>query len=696
MEKTFFRDTDDTDDSGVGGVGTEGSTGTRNANNTQSANNDDSTDVQLRGDTVLLLRFGDDDVPIMREWLKARYDEYAPMRELRRLKEGREREYRISNHLKYRQRIFDMADNFLISLEKLYSLEKSRNDDFIDNYQHETQATTFSCRVLLSRFLELKADAETVGGDVKAVGGDGDMNLEGKINSMDIMDEAFLIDTDVAHSSEKQLERFDELPEEHVFTDRQALLNWETRRVGQYGIALTSVRHDLAPRVAQVLYAAYQLHCGQCKKPSNACAFPGCGSIREQANAVCQEAIVGNHPFVLYGYTHTVPMKPNLNHVSLGIDEFNDYLLELKTTGRHPLERAIRRHLLIEREFENTLLPVYCTPSEGTSPEEEIQRENQIDQLEVDRLERIEYLKLDYRSLLAEGSYLRFINRRRIAPELIGAITADDVLEAQGGIGNSNDDKTILLQEDVENALAHVPHVNDYVKITDHDEFQNVSSSVSVDSAMATKDVVQDVVKDDKVVNADDVGGAAIEVATSDKSYLGALLEIPKNVVKDFLGWCGVDAKGGLVPLWAVDPYPTKQKEKHAGTATTTDAVAGVDAAGIGKENGKERVIVVQTTGAEAGGGGGEGDVISKKGKHTPRQPMEKIMFNWLTEHMIVYRPENLIQHVSGDRGQNSKEAISLKIDRLHCEGTLFLLDGSLVTIQLLQVGANNLKILKS
>ncbi len=103
---------------------------------------------------------------------------------------------------------------------------------------------------------------------------------------MNIMDEAFLIDTDVAHVTERQLERFDKLPQPHIFGDRQAVLDWETRRLGQFGVALTSTRHDLAPRAGQVMYALYQLHCFSCDRPTNACAFPGCGAIREQANAV--------------------------------------------------------------------------------------------------------------------------------------------------------------------------------------------------------------------------------------------------------------------------------------------------------------------------------------------------------------------------------------------------------------------------
>jgi len=52
---------------------------------------------------------------------------------------------------------------------------------------------------------------------------------------------------------------------------------------------------------------------------------------------------------------------------------------------------------------------------------------------------------------------------------------------------------------------------------------------------------------------------------------------------------------------------------------------------------------------------------------------------------MIVSRPNKCIQSASGDRGQHLTQQVSIKIDRLHCERTTELLDGSLVIIQVLQ-----------
>jgi hypothetical protein len=78
------------------------------------------------------------------------------------------------------------------------------------------------------------------------------------------MDETFLLDTNVAHVTDEQLLRFDTLPEtgnDNLCYNKKFVLEWDTNRVGMYGVKLEGKRDDLSPRAGQLMYALYQLHC---------------------------------------------------------------------------------------------------------------------------------------------------------------------------------------------------------------------------------------------------------------------------------------------------------------------------------------------------------------------------------------------------------------------------------------------------
>lgn len=51
-----------------------------------------------------------------------------------------------------------------------------------------------------------------------------------------------------------------------------------------------------------------------------------------------------------------------------------------------------------------------------------------------------------------------------------------------------------------------------------------------------------------------------VEEEEEEKSIIGNLIEIPKQKVMELLGFCGKDARGWVVPKWAIDPYPALQK----------------------------------------------------------------------------------------------------------------------------------------
>lgn len=746
---------EDANGGGGGGVNGGGSTASQ-VSATQ--------ELELYGNGLLLLRF-QEDVPVLKQWLQDRYDEYAPMRELRKQKEGKEREYRIKNHLIYRSGVFKMASNFLTAAEKFYKIDTSNNTDTEDSYNHKTQATTYSIRLLLSRFLELKEDEEKgVGtGDINlnfvndqdeesqddendlvnvrmgnggSIGtgresykfdldggpsladsmtlysaGDADGScvtevweaqklMRKKMDHPDIFDEAWLLDSAIAHRDNETLARFDTLPSDDVFEDRQAVLDWDTRRVGLYGVVLEGTRPDLAPRAGQLIYAMYQLHCYSCTLPTNLCPFPGCGRIRSECTAVIEQTLqsisvrtaikeaqksqdladqkaqeefdkltavdylasksksatsmtaatdtytdtdtntadaiaagkasasaannltgregqsslftsIPIHPASAdapgtdtgknAGDSDVLPHAPSTasDHaaameqvvadaaikaaaISVAIDEFNVHLESLKSTGKHPLERAVRRYMLEGREMINNVLPInsikknaYAKLHEGVSPEQEILNEQAMDRAEIAKLEEAQYLYINWEALLSESTYVRYVSRRILPPALYGALNADDVLEARGGINGTNDESE--LDDDTRRAaIAQIPLRGDISEVKEED----IDGAMGVTTSQSAVTVTSENIASGAVARPNTQGGGkggeqAVDAnqqsvttvgsgkSKDEESLIGELIEIPKQKIIELLGGCGRDAKGGGVPLWAIDPYPAQQKNSN-------------------------------------------------------------------------------------------------------------------------------------
>ena len=437
------------------------------------------------------------------------------MRELRKQKEGREREYRVSNHLKYREKVFNMAKYFLAGTEKVFKVgqgnycsvasntsssnsnsNSNNNNNNSNDMTHEIQAcaSAYQVRVLFSRFLELREEAEheyncklantatttTTTADAivtttTPIKGWGDhiTNIYETINIHTILDEAFLLDSTTSQISEEQLFRFDSLPSnDNVYTDTQFVLEWATQRIGMYGVALNGTREDLAPRAGQLVYAMYVLHCSKCTVPTNICPFPGCGCIRLQAAACTQETLLLLTQTQSETESNVAPTTsvPNLQ-------EFATHLESLKTTGNHPIEIAVKRYLLQGRHINNTMLPVYCNNNDkngnikletlrtgytqedmtsGLSPAEEITNELLIDQQEIKRLEDLEYLRINWKALKQEAQYLRYISRRLVSPSVYECIDCDDILKAQGGVNYINDEITIGI-DNIRNVCISLP-----------------------------------------------------------------------------------------------------------------------------------------------------------------------------------------------------------------------------------------------
>ena len=549
-------------------------------------------------DVVMLLRYGDQVLPLLTKWLKDCYDEYAPIRELRRQKEGREREFRISNHKKFCDYVFVMASSFLTGIEAMYNERGSINTEVNDKLKHERKAISYYCRVLLSRFLRLRTNA-----DKKFSG----CTLDDKADEMlDILDEAFLIDTDFVHPQEDVLLRFDALPVESCLTDRDAILQWDpTAYVLDPLDSPMRNRHDLQPRVGQVVYALYKLHCFECKQSANICKFPGCRCIRLDSAAILLRQTMSSTS----SSSSTTPFS--------SLNDIGALLPELKGTGAHPIERSIRRYLLSGRDLYNQLLPVTLEKSIGVSPDEEIKREETIDMTEAKRLEMIEYLRVTWQELKREGAEFRYICRRVLRPELSSSLCAQDVLEARGGIKMSIDEESVGTS--LSEGMGEINEITALIPRPRKPLMAGAESEVKTATTTSPTEVT----------------------TTTQVSVTGGLVQIPNSLMLALLGGCGVDSLGRVVPVWAIDPYPSVNSGNYP-------------------------------------------EVVGGSARKEIQHPMAKPMYEWMVDHLYVSRPPLLPSPASGDRGQMLATTASIKLDRLHCVGTCWLLDGSLVLIQLL------------
>ena len=404
----------------------------------------------LGGDSVIFLRQAHKDRPILEKWLKAKADEYAPIKAIRLEKEGKELQYRVNNHKKFVNYVYTMASNFLSGLEKLYRHEGSINDDDRDNFLHETQATTFSVRVLLTRYLELR----------DALSRDELLNslpIGAQIENPKILDEAWLLDTSIAHRDEETLFRFDHIPSEEEMLDRGHVLRWDIKRFDDNGKPLNTTRKDLQPRAGQVMYAMWILHCSSCTLPTNVCRFPGCNKIRSEALADLNEKAdkdrffensigdsesedssvrtstnpQGTETSAVVSPSHMI----NFDNDDNGSDLFSNtsitarrITLEMEMythpiaahmcgTGVHPLELRIKAYLVENLEVQKRHLPVVSIEAEGISPAAEIESEMRRDEEERSQLVQAQYLKVTHKDMTAEGRHLRYVHRRLLQSE---------------------------------------------------------------------------------------------------------------------------------------------------------------------------------------------------------------------------------------------------------------------------------------
>ena len=451
----------------------------------------------LKGDAIIMLK-SREDFKLINNWMTERYNDYDKIRTLRRKKEGREREWRMDNHKIFRKKVFHLASRFIHSFNHIHDYKTNEKLLLSD---HDYNA--YYSRVLISQYLDLRDFDE--------------IKINDNINNNDelmfglVLDEAFLIDYDVAYTDDNLIRFDDEIPEDQtgILTDVIPILKRRVEINEDGTKIITGQSHDLQPRPGQLIYAMYQLHCYSCVKPSHICKFPGCSKIRSSADRIIR------------------------TQLESCVSEVNDDLLiantiELKSlvgTGRHPLELSIKHFLLTNNELAPRNLRMYYKDAIGISPEEEIKMEKKIDDDEVARLKELEYLRLQYSFITDEARRLRYINRRLVRPEVSMSLTADEIIDASGEHSVAEDEA--ILPEDWNDDATKIikPYRRDNKKVVGQD---------------------------------DDLNESSIDTFVEVESNLAELVQVPKELILYMLGFeNGVDGKGFMVPYWAIDPYPT-------------------------------------------------------------------------------------------------------------------------------------------
>ena len=589
----------------------------------------------IHGNVFILLRYAEL-LPIALQWMKIKYKEYEPIRLMRKAREGREKQYRIDNHIKYRNKVLATASVFRIGFELLFTknhirdttkgnvimengvrLEKnitwkmigdilsaheqeagsinpyndvSINAPFLDTYQR----LIHYCRVLLSQFLLLRNSTDQYTSKQRNV----DKVL--KELSPDVLDEYNLVDSDLIHHDDARLLRFDSFPDDATFTNFIEIIKFDYSPKNESSIATKSKlikkeRHDLQPRAGQLIYCVYQLHCYECMLPYNMCTFPGCSTIRSYAvNKLVASAPVETNCDKGAGVSHVFSdhkLLANFNGEQL---YSQDYMIG---TGNHPIEIGIKLFLLYGKELLNYDLQMLYRDPVGTVPEMEIAHEKQLDDEDAKRRFDESELKIHWEKLLNDGREFRFIHRRLLNPAIHEALKFHQII-AINNIGNKD-----------EKFVAYDSSYDPYAKL-------HAPLIISDDSSQIT-------------LQENDF------VAPTSR-----LVSLPRTLAIEMLGGeKGEDSRGFKLSPIEIDPYP---QESHASRVT-----------------------------------------IYINHKRNKKHMMSPLMFQWLTSHLSTARPCRQPFPASGDRGQHLTERVALKFDRMHCESSIILDDGSLVIIQI-------------
>lgn len=438
--------------------------------------------AEVCGDTVMLMRHGLRDLSDIEDMLRIMQEEYAPMRALRLLKEGRERQWRLSNHANFRQLVFGLAFPCLTATENVYGvLEHAVAADGLNPFSAPVRLLhtmpLFQLRLILTKFNDL----------LKC------FYAHRRLHAVDAalywrgLQFAGLMDYSLVSSSENILVHFDEkCPHDLNLGDFGRRSNYLRHMVtpvtedvllrelvppggcdvfngsnevdkNKFYLVEGPSGIDLEITAGQVVYAMYQLHCYNCSTPMHVCRFPGCSNIRGDAAAHYSGDSASNVPF-------------------LGILEIPDVadastpysLTAVKGSGLHPIDVAIKNYFLStyeaftrypalylsghhaphvptdktadggagadEETEEQDVIVTTVAPVEELSVEDEVAAEEQLDRSVVRKRDTDDKLKLRYAELKEEAAQLYALHHALVRREVISSITFRELLMAKGGM----------------------------------------------------------------------------------------------------------------------------------------------------------------------------------------------------------------------------------------------------------------------
>ena len=311
---------------------------------------------EIKGDVVLIMRFGSSDAQHLLEWCRARYERDQPERERLRELERMRRELILRCHHAWREYIFDVARPFVAPLEELSAIGYRRGLRYGQHaYDRASQSsvetvTPYFARLLLSEYCVCMDDPKY----------------------QQFVADAFLIDCDVGVEIEDNFLRFE---------------NWVRPPESEHDPAgifdrQSDITVSLKPTVLQVLYAVLILHCRDCNLCTGTCKFPGC---RLYKNSRCFD----------------IPEHFGTGRHILEV-VCREYLLDSNTRAE------LRSH------YVQASLRPDIGPDPDLSDEEDEHESAELERIRI--LEEVTVLR--YRAIQAEGAEFRYLNRRMCRQEV--------------------------------------------------------------------------------------------------------------------------------------------------------------------------------------------------------------------------------------------------------------------------------------
>jgi hypothetical protein len=381
-----------------------------------------------------MLRKGELHLALLQDWLKAMQAEYEPQRALRLQKEGREKQWRLDHHERFRLFVCGLAFPLMRAVESLYAVRgtsaEARRNPFPIPVPDLAVMPEYQTRLLLTKFDDLLEEQHRAGADLLSS------------NAWRLLDFFGVVDRALVEEDAAVLAHFDdEFPSDAsfgLFSRRDDNLRQiltaepdepppERQGVGSRRYYVTGDgdqgQRRLRTSAGQLVYCMYQLHCYNCELPMQFCSFPGCAFIRGQAAASDEYRLgLGGGE---RGYVGALDLTEHTQ------------LEAVRGSGVHPVDAAIKQYFSRRRRI-FTLSPALrleeLSDTADVTEEAEAARDQAADLVVTKNYETSVKLELKWRELQAEAGQFYSLYNALVRPETAMTLTAKELLMAKGGI----------------------------------------------------------------------------------------------------------------------------------------------------------------------------------------------------------------------------------------------------------------------